>query len=193
MKQKIISFFFNSVSLVVWAVTIAVVVFALVVLCTGMNKPPVFTRTYANIDKASPEVIAENGREGEDWYAVEICVRAAASPWSPFTYTADGFEVGSAAGMPEGAFLTVDAPEISFSKAHPQEITLRYYVQYPDGPEALAEAAEGLAFRFTGYTGHFVFLKFPFRGSLPGFSVSQFEAPVFNIHSQYDTPPSEGG
>ena len=192
MKDKLVSFFFNTISLIVWAVTIAVLVTAVVMLCTGMEKPPVFTVRDAHIANAAPEVLAENGREGEDWYAVEITVRAAASPRSPFTYTAEGFEVGSAAGIPEGAFLITDPTEITFSKAQPQEIVLRYYVQYPDGPEALAEAAKGLAFRFTGYTGHFVFLKFPFRGGLPGFSLSAYEGEISYVDSRNDTPPVEG-
>ena len=192
MKDKLVSFFFNTISLIVWAVTIAVLVTAVVMLCTGMEKPPVFTVSDAHIANAAPVVLAENGREGEDWYAVEITVRAAASPRSPFTYTAEGFEVGSAAGIPEGAFLITDPTEITFSKAEPQEIFLRYYVQYPDGPEALAEAAKSLSFRFTSYTGKFIFFKFPFRGSLPGFSLSEFEGPIFSLYSQSVTPSAEG-
>ena len=192
MKDKLISFFFNTISLIVWAVTIAVLVTAVVMLCTGMEKPPVFTVTDAHIAKAAPEVLAENGREGEDWYALEISVRVAASPRSPFTYTADGFQAGGAAGLPANAFFITDPAQITFSKAQPQEIVLRYYVQYPDGPEALAEAAKGLAFRFTGYTGHFVFLKFPFHGSLPGFSLSAYEGSISYVYSRNDTPPVEG-
>ncbi len=191
MKDKLISFFFNTISLIVWAVTIAVLVTAVVMLCTGMEKPPVFTFTDVHICKASPEVLAENGREGEDWYAVEIGVRVAASPKSPFTYTAEGFEVGGA-GISEDAFLIADSPELTFSKAQPQDSFLRYYVRYPDGPEALAGAAKGLAFRFTSYTGRFVFLKFPFRGGLPGFSLSEYEGAISYVYSQSDTPPAEG-
>ena len=187
MKEKLVSFFFNSISLIVWAVTIVVVFTALFMLCTGMKQPPVFTLSRAAIETASPETLAENGREGDDWYAVSLTVRVSASDRSPFTYTAEGIEVGAVADMPEGAFLVADPPEISFSKAQPQDITLRYYVQYPEGAGALARAAEGLVFRFTGYTGHFVFLKIPIRRDQPGFTVSQFEDLPIELPAEEET------
>jgi hypothetical protein len=178
MKDKLISFFFNTVSLVVWAATIAVVVTAVVLLCTGMTKPPVFTLNYASVSPADAAVLAENGKEGDDWYAVELSVRVAASNLSPFTYTAEGFAVGAAEGISESAFLAVEPASFSFSKAAPQDVTITYYTESPAGAEALCDAAQELAFRFTSYTGRFTFLKFPFKGDLPGFTVSQFGQPV---------------
>ena len=178
MKDKLISIFFNTISLVVWAATIAIVVTSLVLLCTGMTKPPVFTLRYARVIPADAAVLAENGKAGDDWYAVELNVLVAASNLSPFTYTAEGFAVGAAEGISENAFLAVEPSSLSFSKAAPQKVKITYYAESPAGADALCAAAQDLAFRFTSYTGHFTFLRFPFKGDLPGFTVSQFGQPI---------------
>lgn len=178
MKDKFITVFFSAISFVVWAVTIAIVITAVVLLCTGMTKPPVFTLTYARVAPADAAVLAENGKEGDDWYAVELNVRVAASDLSPFTYTAEGFAVGAAEGFSEDAFLAVEPSSLSFSKAAPQDVKITYYAESPAGADALCAAAQDLAFRFTSYTGRFTFLKFPFKGDLPGFTVSQFGQPI---------------
>lgn len=186
MKEKLVSFFFNSVSIIVWAVTIVVVFTALFMLCTGMEKAPVFTLESADLSPADAAALAENGREGEDWYALTLTMRVAASDRSPFTYTADGFSLASET-LPEEAFITVDPPVQEFSRAFPAAYVLTCYAHSPEGAEALALKLQSLSFRMDGCTGRFTFLKFPLRKVSPGFSLADLGAQI-TVTQQAQTP-----
>ena len=181
MKDKPVTVFFSAVSLIIWAATIAVIVFAVVLLCTGMEKDPVFTMNSAAVQKvdAADPVLAENGKSGDDWYVLRMDMTVAADKYSPFSYTAETFALREPAAAANGTewFTVVDAP-LSYSKIAPDDYVLYLYIRAPQGAEALAEEARSFSFGMRGLVGHFTVIRYPFNWGLPGFTLSQFNVPV---------------
>ncbi|MBQ6023448.1 MAG: hypothetical protein IJL25_11025 [Clostridia bacterium] len=181
MKDKPVTVFFSAVSLIIWAATISVIVFAVVLLCTGMEKDPVFTLNSAAVQKvdAADPVLAENGKSGEDWCVLRMEMTVSADKYSPFSYTAETFALREPAATAKGAewFTAVDEP-LSYSKIEPDDYTLNLYIRAPQGAEALAEEARSFGFGMRGLVGHFTFIRYPFNWGLPGFTLSQFSVPV---------------
>ncbi len=179
MKEKYIAGFFNTISWGVWAATIAAIVFALVLLFTGMKKPPVFTLNDASLAPAAANdaALAEHGKTGEDWFVLELELTVAAAKHSPFEYTAQSFALAAPAELAEGDwFVTLDAP-LDYSKISPDDCLLRLYVRSPGGEEALRARLPELRFTLSELVGRFTFIKYPFKGELPGFSLADFTLP----------------
>ena len=177
MKGKIVSVLFHIISWSVWAAVIAAIVYAVVLLCTGMEKPPVFTLNAAEVQQVAADdaVLAENGKSGDDWVRVSLDMTVAANKYSPFSYTAASF--APAEPLPFAAqdcFVTVDAP-LSYSKIAPDDYVLSLYVR-PASPAAVLQALPSLRFSMHDLTGYFVFMKFPFIYGSPSFTLSEFDA-----------------
>ena len=181
MKDKPVTVFFSAVSLIIWAATISVIVFAVVLLCTGMEKDPVFTMNSAAVQKvdAADPMLAENGKSGEDWYVLRMEMTVAADKYSPFSYTAETFALREPNVTAKTAewFAVVDEP-LSYSKIEPDDYTLCLYIRAPQGAEALAAEAQSYGFGMRELVGHFTFIRYPFNWGLPGFTLSQFSVPV---------------
>lgn len=179
MKEKPINIFFGAVSWIIWAATISVIVFAVVLLATGMEKPPVFTLNDARLSAVAADdaALAENGKTGDDWLLLELDMTVAGAKYSPFSYTAETFALKAPADLKDGEwFVTVDAP-LSYSKIAPDDYTLRLYIRSPGGEAALMQRITELGFGLRGLDGHFTFIKYPFRNNLPGFYLSEFTLP----------------
>ncbi len=181
MKDKPVTVFFGIISWAIWAATIAVIVFAVVLLITGMEKDPEFTLNAAAVQKvdAADPVLAENGKTGDDWYRLHLDMQVAAAKYSPFSYTAETFALRAPddiAGQAEW-FVVLDAP-LDFSKIAPDAYTLDLYIRSPGGAQALADQAQRFDFGLRGYVGHFTFINYPFYVGLPGFALSDFSAQV---------------
>lgn len=179
MKDKFISVFFSVVSWAIWAATISVIVFALVVLFTGMEKPPEFTVRDARLAPVSaqdPALAAQGSRDG--WYLLELDMTVSAARYSPFDYTAEGIALNAPADLVAAGdcFVALDAP-LEYSKIAPDDYTLRVYLRSPAGAEALSARLPELSFGLKGLTGHFTFINYKIKSGQPGFSLADFTLP----------------
>lgn len=181
MKNKMINVFFGIVSWSVWAVMLCVVFFSFFLLLTGMNREPVFTLNTAEMVKAfeDDEALLQKGKGGENWYVLSLDMEVSASPLSPFTYTADTFELKAPGDILASCdhFAVVDAP-LSYSKAAPDSYTLTLYINCSD-ETLLKNRINELGFGIRGLVGHLGFISNTFYVNLPGFYLFDFpEVPV---------------
>ena len=176
MKNKMVNGFFGVVSWGVWAFMIFIMVFSVVLLFTGMNKAPVFTLNSAELVKAEKddETLLQKGKSGEDWYILTLNMEVSAAVHSPFTYTADTFELKATADiLAQCDNFTVIDEALTYSKAAPDSYVLSLYINCPD--ETLLESRiNDFGFGIRGLIGHLGFIKNPFYVNLPGFYLSEF-------------------
>jgi|GEM_PF-2568012 len=177
MKDKLANIFFGTVSWAVWAVMIFIIFFSFFLLLTGMNRAPVFSLDSASVSKveADDELLLQNGKEGENWYVFRLDMGVTSSLFSPFTYTAESFELKAPddiAGNYDN--FTVLDETLEYSKASPDSFTLTLYLNYPEGEEALLERAPELGFGMRGLVGKMGFISKKFKVNLPGFYLSDF-------------------
>ncbi len=179
MKDKFVSVFFSAVSLTIWAATISVIVFALVLLCTGMKKPPQFTLNETALEAVDPgdEILAQNEKSGDGWFCLTLHMTVSAAKHSPFSYKAEGFTLEAPADLVEGDewFTLLDAP-LDYSKIAPDDFVLRLYIRAPEGEAALRERLPELSFAMQGLTGYFTFIRCPIKPQIYGFALSDFPA-----------------
>ena len=183
MKEKFVSVFFGTVSVCVWAATIGLILFCLVLLFTGMERQPVYSLSEASLQPVSAEdpALTENGRSGENWYRLQLDMEVAASDFSPFSYTASTFVLKAPREIAASHnwFVLLDAP-LLYSRAAPDSYVLNLYIQYPEGSEALAADAQSFGFGVRNLVGHYGFLTYDFVINMPGFYLSDFEVPIRN-------------
>lgn len=181
MKDKFVSVFFGTVSLCIWAATICLILFCVVLLLTGMERRPVFRLNEASLQAVSAEdpVLAQNGRSGDNWYRLELDMNVAASNLSPFSYTAETFVLKAPRETAAGHnwFVVLDEP-LLYSKASPDDYRLDLYIQYPEGEEALAADAAEFGFGIRRLMGHYGFITYDFVINMPGFYLSDFSVPI---------------
>ncbi|MCH5198406.1 MAG: hypothetical protein J1E34_05815 [Oscillospiraceae bacterium] len=177
MRDKIVNGFFGSISWAVWAVMIIIVFFSFFLLFTGMNRAPAFVLNSAELVKVDEnnENLLQNGKSGENWYALSLDMDISAADLSPFTYTADTFELKAPGDiMAQFESFTVIDEALTFSKASPDSFVLTLYINLPEGEQVLLSRASELGFGIRGLVGHLGFIKNPFAVNLPGFYLSDF-------------------
>ncbi len=180
MKDKAITYLFNAMSLCVWAATIGIIVFAVVLLCTGMEKDPEFTLRGACLSEAlasDDAVLAEHGKTGGDWYRLDLELTVAGPRLSPYSYTAEDIKLYAPGGL--GESFTVINGTLDYSKVSPADVTLSVYVRSPQGRDALAARAGEMKFALHGVVGRFSFIKYPFKWK-PDLALSSFTLPDFS-------------
>ncbi len=182
MKEKIITYIFNVFSAVVWAAAIGVIIFAVVLLCTGMEKDPAFCLRGACLSEAlaaDDPVLAEHGKTGGDWYRLDLDMTVAGPRLSPYSYTTKKhFTLAAPAGL--GEYFIVDGAPFDYSKVEPADFTLSLYVRSPQGRQALVDRIPQMQFKMEGVVGRFSFIKYEFKWR-PDFTLSSFSLPDFAV------------
>ncbi len=169
MKDKIVPVLFGIISAAVWAATIALIVFSVVLLATGMEKTPEFTLESAVLSKEAPEDVRSGG---ENWYRLTLNMRVASAKYSPYAYSAQNVRLRGGAPGTDVIRVALDEP-LRFSKAEPDSFTLTLYVRSDETPEKLAGRLSELEFSLDDYKGHVAFFDVPFA-IYPDFSLSDF-------------------
>ena len=179
MKDKAVTYLFNAMSLCVWAATIGIIIFAVVLLCTGMEKDQEFTLRGACLSEAlaaDDAVLAEHGKTGADWYRLDLELTVAGPRLSPYSYTAEDIRLYAPGGL--GESFTVVNGTLDYSKVSPADVTLSVYVRSPQGRQAIAERVKDMKFELNGVVGRFSFIKYPFKWK-PDFALASFALPDF--------------
>ncbi|MBQ7637356.1 MAG: hypothetical protein IJS90_00470 [Clostridia bacterium] len=177
MKDKITNVFFGTVAWAVWATVIIALFVSFYLLFTGMNKAPVFTVNSAQVLKAasSDSALAENGKSGDDWYKLVIGLEVAASNTSPYSYTAESFELTAPDDITTGYdCFTVLSEPVSYSKAVPGVCELTLYINCPEGEQFILSRAQEFGFNLKGLVGKLGLIKKTFKKDPPGFKLSDF-------------------
>ena len=176
MKEKLVPVIFGIISAAVWAATIALIVFSVVLLATGMERDPEFRLNASALTKAAPEDEAyKNGTiEGENWYKLTLDIDVSSAKYSPYSYTADDLTLSAGGFGADTVRCSVDAP-LSFSKAQPDSFVLTVYVRWDGAAQELAERLCGCRFKLDGYKGRVAFFDVPFY-SYPTLRLADFSA-----------------
>ena len=174
MKEKLVPVIFGIISAAVWAATIALIVFSVVLLATGMERDPRFSVRSCALSRLAPEDEAYRNASlsGNNWYRLTLDMDVASAKYSPYSYSADGVSLRSGGFAADGFRVELDEP-LFFSKAEPDAFTLTIFIRYNGDPAALAKRLSECRFRLEGYQGHVAFFDVPFRSS-PGFRLADF-------------------
>ena len=142
MREKIVALFFHVISWAVWAACVCAVLYGLFLLFTGAAKSPDVTLRAARV----ADVVAEDLPEGADpaaWRAVDLDLTLRSDKRSPYTLEVEKLALRNAEdlGFLKDSFV-LSAP-LNFSRAKPQETTIRVYLHSASPDAAVSEALAG--------------------------------------------------
>lgn len=178
MNNKLISAVYGTLSVTVWALTMALIVFIIVLLCTGEKRQPDITIEAVTISAADPsdaDLLAQTG-DPSGWYRVQYAVHVEGAKFSPYTYSVDTVVYNAPDDIEHRMeYFLADTDPIVYSHLTPADFTLSLYLHC--GNEAAAgDIAMRSAFGFRGVMQRFEFFYKHLVINLPGFSAEDSDA-----------------
>lgn len=177
MTNKMVSAVYGILSAAVWGGTMALLLFIIILFCTGEKKAPTFeleaiTVSAADINDAD---FRECSARADGWYKIEYNAAVSGARFSPYTYTVKNVVFNAPEGMNNSLrYLMLCGDEIEYSALTSDTFTITLYVN-SGTREAAREIALTSAFGFRGVKQRFAFLEKELVINLPGFSVSDFD------------------
>ena len=177
MNDKMISAVYGALSVTVWGATIALLIFVIVLFCTGQRRAPVFALTSASVSAAAENDPALAGRTDgvSGWYRAEYRLNVTGAKLSPFTYTVHNLVFNPPADIANRMeYFAVCEDKIEYSAFRTSEFTVSLSLRC-DTPEQAKDIASRAAFGFRGLQQHFSIFYRELVIDLPGFSIGNFD------------------
>lgn len=177
MNEKIISAVYGTLSVTVWGATVALLIFIIVIFCTGQYRSPVIEMEEIRLCAAQENdvVLQEHTNNTAGWYKAEYDVCVTGSSFSPYSYTVNNVVLNTPAdGQSAADYYFLCEDEIEYAAFTTDEFTLTLYMQCASAEQA-KEVASHADFGFRGLKQHFGILYKDIVMHLPGFSAAQYD------------------
>ena len=174
MNNKMISAVYGTLSVSVWALTMALLAFIVILFCTGEKRAPEITIGAVRISAA--DILPDGIQSTDGWYKVQYDIHVEGAKLSPYTYTAGSVVYNAPQDVSHRMEYYLEPPgRITYSHLSPLDFTLTLYLKCGTADNA-GDIAMRSAFGFRNVRQRFAFFYKELVIDLPGFSAEDSDA-----------------